>query len=209
MSTTPTTEQRGSVLPTPEAKMLQDYKPKHKIRFVTATALFDGHDASINIMRRLLQARGVEVIHLGHTRSAKEIVDAALQEDAQAIAISSYQGGHMELFKYMRELLDAAGATDVQLFGGGGGVFFVSKRQRGKVFPTIAPPPGASPSRLSLRRRSFPPLLSPCRGLFCVLLAAPVPKRADPFLLPVGSWTAPSARARAHACCGGQTLRRA
>ena len=129
MSTTPTTEQRGSVLPTPEAKMLQDYKPKHKIRFVTATALFDGHDASINIMRRLLQARGVEVIHLGHNRSAKEIVDAALQEDAQAIAISSYQGGHMEFFKYMRELLDAAGATDVQLFGGGGGVITVKEMQ--------------------------------------------------------------------------------
>ncbi len=122
-----TTEQRGSVMPTPESKILQDYKPKHKIRFVTATALFDGHDASINIMRRLLQARGVEVIHLGHNRSAKEIVDAALQEDAQAIAISSYQGGHMEFFKYMRQLLDEAGAQDVKLFGGGGGVITVKE----------------------------------------------------------------------------------
>lgn len=115
-------EQRGSVLPSPDAKSLQEYKPKNKIRFVTATALFDGHDASINIMRRLLQARGVEVIHLGHNRSAKEIADAALQEDAQGIAISSYQGGHMEFFKYIRELLDTAGAKDIKIFGGGGGV---------------------------------------------------------------------------------------
>ena len=122
-----TPENRGSVLPSPEAKELQDYKPKNKIRFVTATALFDGHDASINIMRRLLQARGAEVIHLGHNRSAKEIVDAALQEDAQGIAISSYQGGHMEFFKYMREMLDSAGAKDVKIFGGGGGVITVKE----------------------------------------------------------------------------------
>ena len=122
-----TPENRGSVLPSPEAKELQNYKPKNKIRFVTATALFDGHDASINIMRRLLQARGAEVIHLGHNRSAKEIVDAALQEDAQGIAISSYQGGHMEFFKYMRELLDKAGATDIKIFGGGGGVITVKE----------------------------------------------------------------------------------
>ncbi len=122
-----TPENRGSVLPSPEAKDLQLYQPKNKIRFVTATALFDGHDASINIMRRLLQARGVEVIHLGHNRSAQEIVDAALQEDAQGIAISSYQGGHMEFFKYIRELLDQAGASDVKLFGGGGGVITVKE----------------------------------------------------------------------------------
>jgi len=122
-----TPENRGSVLPSPEAKELQNYKPKNKIRFVTATALFDGHDASINIMRRLLQARGAEVIHLGHNRSAKEIVDAALQEDAQGIAISSYQGGHMEFFKYMRELLDKAGANDIKIFGGGGGVITVKE----------------------------------------------------------------------------------
>ncbi len=122
-----TPENRGSVLPSPESKELQNYQPKNKIRFVTATALFDGHDASINIMRRLLQARGAEVIHLGHNRSAQEIVDAALQEDAQGIAISSYQGGHMEFFKYIRELLDEAGAKDVKLFGGGGGVITVKE----------------------------------------------------------------------------------
>jgi len=98
------------------------YSPRHKVRFVTATALFDGHDASINIMRRLLQARGAEVVHLGHNRSAMEIVQAALQEDAQAIALSSYQGGHMELFKYIRDLLNQNGASDVLIFGGGGGV---------------------------------------------------------------------------------------
>ena len=120
-------ESRGSVLPSPESKELQNYKPKNKIRFITSTALFDGHDASINIMRRLLQARGAEVIHLGHNRSAQEIVDAALQEDAQGIAISSYQGGHMEFFKYMRELLDSAGAKDIKIFGGGGGVITVKE----------------------------------------------------------------------------------
>ena len=98
------------------------YTPKHKIRFVTATALFDGHDASINIMRRLLQQGGAEVIHLGHNRSVHDIVAAVLQEDAQAVAISSYQGGHVEFFKYMRECLNRAGRSDVRIFGGGGGV---------------------------------------------------------------------------------------
>ncbi|GAB4404641.1 MAG: methylmalonyl-CoA mutase family protein [Bacteriovoracaceae bacterium] len=93
-----------------------------RLRFVTAASLFDGHDVSINIMRRLLQSLGVEVIHLGHNRSAKEVVDAALQEDAHAVAISSYQGGHNEYFKYVRELLDKAGAENVRIFGGGGGV---------------------------------------------------------------------------------------
>jgi isobutyryl-CoA mutase len=78
------------------------YKPKHKIRIVTAASLFDGHDAAINIMRRIIQATGAEVIHLGHNRSVGEIVDAAIQEDAQAVAITSYQGGHVEYFKYMR-----------------------------------------------------------------------------------------------------------
>ncbi|MCC6574775.1 MAG: methylmalonyl-CoA mutase family protein [Planctomycetes bacterium] len=98
------------------------YKPRNKIRFVTAAALFDGHDASINIMRRLLQAHGAEVIHLGHNRSAEEIVDAAIQEDAQGIAVSSYQGGHMEFFKYMYDLLRQKGAAHIKIFGGGGGV---------------------------------------------------------------------------------------
>ena len=97
-------------------------KPVHKIRFVTATALFDGHDASINIMRRLLQQGGVEVIHLGHNRSVDDIVTAAIQEDVQGIAVSSYQGGHMEFFKYMIDLLRQRGAGHVKVFGGGGGV---------------------------------------------------------------------------------------
>jgi methylmalonyl-CoA mutase len=95
--------------------------PTHHVRIVTATSLFDGHDAAINIMRRILQATGVEVIHLGHDRSALEIVEAAVQEDAQAVAITSYQGGHMEFFRYVRSLLDEAGAHDVKIFGGGGG----------------------------------------------------------------------------------------
>ncbi|MGQ1910069.1 methylmalonyl-CoA mutase family protein [Marinifilum sp. RC60d5] len=98
------------------------YKLKNTVRIVTATSLFDGHDASINIMRRILQASGAEVIHLGHNRSAEEIVDCAIQEDAQAIAISSYQGGHNEFFKYMYDLLQEKNAGHILIFGGGGGV---------------------------------------------------------------------------------------
>src|SRR5690349_3752708 len=98
------------------------YKAKHKIRFVTAASLFDGHDASINIMRRILQASGAEVIHLGHNRSVDEIVTAAIQEDVQGVAISSYQGGHLEYFRYLVDLLRERGAGDVKVFGGGGGV---------------------------------------------------------------------------------------
>jgi methylmalonyl-CoA mutase len=100
----------------------QPYKPTHKVRFVTAASLFDGHDASINIMRRILQAGGAEVIHLGHNRSVEEIVTAALQEDVQGIAVSSYQGGHVEFFKYMMDLLRERGGENIQVFGGGGGV---------------------------------------------------------------------------------------
>ncbi|WP_425390475.1 methylmalonyl-CoA mutase family protein [Ekhidna sp.] len=96
------------------------YKPKNHIRIVTAASLFDGHDAAINIMRRIIQSTGCEVIHLGHNRSVQEIVDCAIQEDAQAIAITSYQGGHVEYFKYMYDLLKERGA-DIKIFGGGGG----------------------------------------------------------------------------------------
>src|SRR2546423_9244160 len=99
-----------------------EYKEKNKIRFVTAASLFDGHDAAINIMRRILQASGCEVIHLGHNRSVEEIVAAALQEDVQGIAVSSYQGGHVEYFKYMIDLLGERGGDNVKVFGGGGGV---------------------------------------------------------------------------------------
>ena len=107
---------------TAEFKALANYRPQHKVRFVTAASLFDGHDASINIMRRILQGMGAEVIHLGHNRSVEEIVTAALQEDAQGIAISSYQGGHVEYFKYAVDLLKAQGGEHIQVFGGGGGV---------------------------------------------------------------------------------------
>jgi len=109
------------------AKKLLPYKPKHKVRFVTAASLFDGHDASINIMRRILQSTGAEVIHLGHNRSVQEIVNAALQEDVQGIAITSYQGGHVEFFKYMIDLLKAGGGEDIKVFGGGGGVIVPSE----------------------------------------------------------------------------------
>jgi methylmalonyl-CoA mutase len=105
-----------------EFKALAEYRPTHKVRFVTAASLFDGHDAAINIMRRILQSMGAEVIHLGHNRSVDEVVTAALQEDAQGIAISSYQGGHVEYFKYMVDLLRQRGGEHIQVFGGGGGV---------------------------------------------------------------------------------------
>lgn len=105
-----------------EFKALASYRPTHKVRFVTAASLFDGHDAAINIMRRILQGMGAEVIHLGHNRSVDEVVTAALQEDAQGIAISSYQGGHVEYFKYMVDLLKSRGGQHIQVFGGGGGV---------------------------------------------------------------------------------------
>jgi methylmalonyl-CoA mutase len=104
------------------SQQLVPYKAKHKVRFVTAASLFDGHDASINIMRRILQATGCEVIHLGHNRSVDEVVNAALQEDVQGIAISSYQGGHVEYFKYMLDLLRERGGENIKVFGGGGGV---------------------------------------------------------------------------------------
>ncbi|MFZ4539202.1 fused isobutyryl-CoA mutase/GTPase IcmF [Propionivibrio sp.] len=109
------------------AKKLTAYKPKHKVRLVTAASLFDGHDASINIMRRILQSTGAEVIHLGHNRSVQEIVNAALQEDVQGIAITSYQGGHVEFFKYMIDLLKAGGGENIKVFGGGGGVIVPSE----------------------------------------------------------------------------------
>lgn len=101
---------------------IEIYKPKNKIRFVTAAALFDGHDATINIMRRILQSSGAEVIHLGHNRSVDEVVNCAIQEDVQGIAMTSYQGGHIEYFKYMFDLLKERGAGHIKIFGGGGGV---------------------------------------------------------------------------------------
>ena len=103
------------------------YLPKHKIRIVTAASLFDGHDAAINIMRRIIQATGCEVIHLGHDRSVEEVVNCAIQEDAQAIAMTSYQGGHMEYFKYMHDLLQEKGAPHIKIFGGGGGTILPSE----------------------------------------------------------------------------------
>ena len=97
------------------------YTPNHKVRIVTAASLFDGHDAAINIMRRIMQSKGAEIIHLGHNRSVLEIVECAIEEDAQGIAITSYQGGHVEFFKYMKDLLDENGCGHIKIFGGGGG----------------------------------------------------------------------------------------
>jgi methylmalonyl-CoA mutase len=103
------------------------YQPKHKVRLVTAASLFDGHDAAINIMRRVMQSSGAEIIHLGHNRSVHEIVKTAIQEDVQGIAITSYQGGHNEFFKYMYDLLQEAGASHIKIFGGGGGTILPSE----------------------------------------------------------------------------------
>ena len=97
------------------------FSTKNNVRIVTAASLFDGHDAAINIMRRIMQSKGVEIIHLGHNRSVKEIVEAAIEEDAQGIAITSYQGGHVEFFKYMKDLLVENGCEHIKIFGGGGG----------------------------------------------------------------------------------------
>ena len=105
---------------------VQPYRPQHHVRIVTAASLFDGHDAAINIMRRILQASGAEVIHLGHNRSVQEIVDCAIQEDAQGIALTSYQGGHVEYLKYMVDLLKERGAK-TRIFGGGGGTILPSE----------------------------------------------------------------------------------
>ncbi len=105
------------------------YKPHNTIRIVTAASLFDGHDAAINIMRRILQSTGAEVIHLGHNRSVAEVVQCAIQEDAQAIAMTSYQGGHVEYFKYMRDLLDENGANHIKIFGGGGGTILPTEAE--------------------------------------------------------------------------------
>ena len=96
-------------------------KPANKVRIVTAASLFDGHDAAINIMRRIMQSKGAEIIHLGHNRSVKEIVETAIEEDVQGIAITSYQGGHLEFFKYMKDLLDENECGHIKIFGGGGG----------------------------------------------------------------------------------------
>ncbi|WP_417289780.1 methylmalonyl-CoA mutase family protein [Corallibacter sp.] len=108
-------------------KQVAPYKPKYKVRIVTAASLFDGHDASINIMRRIIQSTGVEVIHLGHDRSVEEVVNTAIQEDANAICLTSYQGGHNEYFKYMYDLLKERGAGHIKIFGGGGGVILPSE----------------------------------------------------------------------------------
>ncbi len=104
-----------------------NYQPQNKIRIVTAASLFDGHDAAINVMRRIIQGTGCEVIHLGHDRSVQEVVNAAIQEDAHAIALTSYQGGHNEYFKYMHDLLKESGAGHIKIFGGGGGVILPSE----------------------------------------------------------------------------------
>ena len=108
-------------------KEAETYLADNKIRIISATSLFDGHDASINIIRRILQDAGAEVIHIGHNRSVQEIVDAAIQEDVQGIAVSSYQGGHIEFFKYMIDLLKEKNAPHIKVFAGGGGVIIAEE----------------------------------------------------------------------------------
>ena len=108
-------------------EQIAPYIPMNKVRIVTAASLFDGHDAAINIMRRIIQSTGCEVIHLGHDRSVEEVVNCAIQEDVQAIAMTSYQGGHNEYFKYMYDLLKEKGAEHIKIFGGGGGTILPSE----------------------------------------------------------------------------------
>src|SRR4051812_39082698 len=103
------------------------YQLQNKVRIVTAASLFDGHDAAINIMRRIMQSKGAEIIHLGHNRSVLEIVECAIEEDVQGIAITSYQGGHVEFFKYMKDLLEENGCGHIKIFGGGGGTILPSE----------------------------------------------------------------------------------
>ncbi len=127
-------------------KKVEIYQPEHSVRVITATSLFDGHDASINIIRRILQDTGIEVIHLGHNRSVQEIVDAAIQEDVQGIAVSSYQGGHVEFFKYMVDLLNEKNASHIRVFGGGGGVIVpaeIKALERFGVAKIFSPEDGA------------------------------------------------------------------
>ena len=108
-------------------EQVEKYTPKNKVRIVTAASLFDGHDAAINIMRRIIQSTGCEVIHLGHDRSVEEVVNCAIEEDANAIAMTSYQGGHVEYFKYMYDLLKEKGSEHIKIFGGGGGTILPSE----------------------------------------------------------------------------------
>src|SRR4051812_21193605 len=121
------------------------HRPQHPVRFVTATALFDGHDAAINIMRRILQSQGAEVIHLGHNRSVEEVVRAVVQEDVQGVAISSYQGGHLEFFTYLLERLRQEGVGHVRVYGGGGGVIVpteIAELQARRVARIFSPQDG-------------------------------------------------------------------
>src|ERR1700754_1319626 len=110
--------------------MSELHVPSNHVRLVTASSLFDGHDASINIMRRIFMSKGCEVVHLGHNRSVQEVVDAAIEEDVQGVAVSSYQGGHIEYFEYLVESLRERGAGHVKVFGGGGGVIVHDEIER-------------------------------------------------------------------------------
>ena len=174
-----------------DAKKLAEYRMTHKVRFVTAASLFDGHDASINIMRRILQSMGCEVIHLGHNRSVQQVVDCALQEDVQGIAISSYQGGHVEYFKYMVDLLRANGAGHVKVFGGGGGVIVpaeIRELQAYGVTRIYSPEDG---QRLGLAGM-IGDMISRCD----VDLAPYAPSTLDPIVAPAGGDAAGLARSR-------------
>ncbi len=172
------------------------YVPRHKIRIVSAAALFDGHDAAINVMRRILQMSGAEVVHLGHNRGAEEVVDAAIEEDAQGIAVSSYQGGHIEYFKYMVDLLAQKGAASIRIFGGGGGVIVpdeIGELEAHGVAKIFSPADG---QRLGLQ------------GMINIILAACDFLPADPAAAgdtPI-SWRQPGRVARAISLCELQTV---
>jgi methylmalonyl-CoA mutase len=158
---------------------MERVEPRHPIRIVTATSLFDGHDAAINVMRRIIQREGAEVVHLGHNRSVQEIVEAAIQEDVQGVAVSSYQGGHMEFFRYMVELLRERGAEQVKVFGGGGGTIVpeeIATLEANGVAKIYSPQDGQKLGLVGMIRHlvaacDFRPEISPQREL--ERLAAP------------------------------------
>src|ERR1700689_3958937 len=136
----------------PDQAQTSLHRPVHPVRFVTAASLFDGHDAAINIMRRLLQAQGAEVIHLGHNRSVDEVTRAAIAEDVQGVAVSSYQGGHMEYFMYLVDRLRHEGRGDIKVYGGGGGVIVPSEIEKLEAYGVRRIFSPADGQRLGLER---------------------------------------------------------
>ncbi len=150
-----------------------------KVRIVTAASLFDGHDAAINVMRRIMQSKGAEIIHLGHNRSVHEIVECAIEEDVQGIAITSYQGGHVEFFKYMKDLLEESGCGHIKIFGGGGGTILpaeIEELHRYGITKIYSPDDGRKMGLEGMIEE----VLAECRNVRNVTIQLPGPHPASP-----------------------------